>query len=149
MKNNLTEILKYIPPESCNYTEWVNVGMALKLEGYSCEVWDEWSRSDSERYHSGECQKKWDSFQGSASPVTAGTVVQMAKDRGYRPAYTGNELLSFDDIISDEQKFIDIGYIDSEGELPPPVCASPAAQLTLYLETLFSSDENVGYWKCQ
>ncbi|MFR0880808.1 MAG: PriCT-2 domain-containing protein, partial [Oscillospiraceae bacterium] len=74
---NLLKILEYISPADCDYQEWVNVGMALKHEGFSADDWDRWSQSDS-RYHSGECQKKWDSFNGSSAPVTAGTIVQMA-----------------------------------------------------------------------
>ena len=52
---NLLKMLEYIDPASCDYQEWVNVGMALKHEGYSVNDWDSWSRSDS-RYHSGECE---------------------------------------------------------------------------------------------
>ncbi len=144
--DNLTEILKYIPPDSCNYTEWVNVGMALKFEGYSCNVWEDWSSLDSRRFHPGECAEKWESFKGSSTPVTAGTVVQMAKERGYKPIYHGDEPLDFDSVIcEDNEKFIDIGYIDSEGELPVPHDKTPVEQLITYLETLFNSDENVGY----
>lgn len=51
---NLLKILEYISPADCDYQEWINVGMALKHEGYRAEDWDEWSRSDS-RYHNGEC----------------------------------------------------------------------------------------------
>ena len=32
--NNLEELLEYIDPASLSYQEWVNVGMALKEEGY-------------------------------------------------------------------------------------------------------------------
>lgn len=81
---NLLKMLEYIDPASCDYQEWVNVGMALKHEGYSVNDWDSWSRSDS-RYHSGECEHKWQGFNGNAQPVTAGTIVQMAKERGYSP----------------------------------------------------------------
>ena len=49
----LTDIIKSIPAASCDYNEWTQVGMALKHEGYSVNVWDDWSSSDS-RYHSGE-----------------------------------------------------------------------------------------------
>ena len=78
---NLLEILEHINPAVLDYQEWVNVGMALKDEGYSCNDWDNWSKKDFARYHSGDCEKKWETFNGSASPVTAGTIVQYAKDR--------------------------------------------------------------------
>ena len=32
---DLTEALKYIDPACLTYQEWVNIGMALKSEGYS------------------------------------------------------------------------------------------------------------------
>ena len=43
---DLNEALKYISPSDLSYQEWVNVGMALKEEGYSVTVWDNWSAND-------------------------------------------------------------------------------------------------------
>ena len=77
--NNLEELLKYIDPAGLSYQDWVNVGMALKEEGYPMETWQNWSASDGERYDSGEFEDKWDSFR--RHDVTGGTIVQMAKDR--------------------------------------------------------------------
>ena len=37
---DLKAILEYIDPSDCNYQEWVNVGMALKYEGYTAVDWD-------------------------------------------------------------------------------------------------------------
>ena len=62
---DLLNALEYISPSELDYQDWVNVGMALKQEGYSVKDWDDWSRADS-RYHNGECEKKWQSFNGSA-----------------------------------------------------------------------------------
>lgn len=144
---DIQHILSYIPPSDLDYQDWVNVGMALKLEGYSCEVWDEWSRADS-RYHNGECAKKWDSFNGAASPVTIGTLVQMAKDRGM-PVHESREL-SWDDEISFEGD----GSILSTGEGEPirePDNWNPVQELITYLELLFEPSDYVGYvtdtWK--
>ena len=77
--NDIQRILSYIPPSELTYTEWVNVGMALKAEGFGCAVWDDWSRAD-RRYHPGECERKWETFNGAQTPVTGGTLVQMAKE---------------------------------------------------------------------
>lgn len=55
---NLIPLLDYIDPSFCTYQEWVNVGMALKLEGYSVADWDTWSLRDAGRYHPGECVRK-------------------------------------------------------------------------------------------
>lgn len=70
---NLAEVLNRVDPSALSYQEWVNVGMALKQEGYPCEVWDSWSQRDS-RYHPGECEKKWQGFHGSAAPSPAGPL---------------------------------------------------------------------------
>ena len=82
---DLRELLPYINPAACDYQKWIDVGMALKLEGYSVNVWDEWSRND-HRYHPGECFKKWNTFHGNSIPVTGATIVQMAKEAGWTPA---------------------------------------------------------------
>ena len=83
-EQNLLELLEHIDPSSLDYSEWVSVGMALKDAGYTAADWDMWSKRDVKRYHAGECFRKWDSFQGATSPVTAGTIVQLAKDQGWR-----------------------------------------------------------------
>ena len=83
--DNLEELLDYIDPTELNYQEWCSIGMALKDSGYDVSVWEAWSMRDAARYHQGECEKKWRSFNGSDSPVTAGTIVKMALDGGYVP----------------------------------------------------------------
>ena len=75
---SLKEALEYIDPSSLDYQDWVGSGMGLKEAGYGPEDWDRWSSRDPNRYHPGECAKKWNSFRGSATPITAGTIVQMA-----------------------------------------------------------------------
>ena len=66
--DNLLEALNQIDVSSVSYQEWINVGMALKAEGYECSVWDNWSKND-KRYKDGECDKKWRGFVGSSNPV--------------------------------------------------------------------------------
>lgn len=141
-QTDLTEIIGHIDPSGCSYQEWINVGMALKHEGYQVSVWDEWSRRDMGRYHAQECEKKWRSFHGNASPVTAGTIVQMALDRGWRPAYEGREL-DWDDEISVEND-IDRKRMEKK-EVKEPEEWKPAEQLIQYLEILFEASERVGY----
>jgi RecA-family ATPase len=138
---DLLEALEYIRPADLDYQEWVNVGMALKQEGYSVKDWDDWSRADS-RYHNGECEKKWQSFNGSASPVTAGTIIQMAKDRGM--TFRESKELGWDDEIAFEQG--NIGVTACEGvKFHEPANWNPVNEIVTYLETLFDSSENVGY----
>ena len=64
MEKDLLELLEYIDPAFLDYQEWINVGMALKHEGYSVFDWDNWSSRDSGRYHPGECERKWKTFIG-------------------------------------------------------------------------------------
>lgn len=139
---NIIEVLEHIDPSRLNYQEWVNIGMALKEEGYTAADWDAWSRRDAGRYHPGECFRKWDSFRGTLQPVTGGTIVQMAKDQGWQPE-TGHEL-DWDDTISDDRVVIDKNWIEGR-EVEEPETWDPTAQLIKYLETLFEAGENVGY----
>ena len=77
------EVLPAIDPAALDYEQWLQVGMALKADGYSCDVWDSWSMRDLSRYHRGECPRKWAGFNGSG--VTCGTLVQIARDHGWEP----------------------------------------------------------------
>ena len=140
----MRELLEYINPASLDYQAWVNVGMALKEEGYDESVWDEWSRRDSARYHQGECASKWRTFNGASNPITAATIVQVAKEGGFKPALSGHEL-GWDDIIeNDELVVIKEGWIEDE-EIIEPKEWKPAEQLIKYLQVLFDSEDFVGY----
>lgn len=134
--NNVLEALKYIDAAAMSYEEWVQVGMALKTEGYDWTVWDSWSQGD-KRYKPGECERKWKTFTGSAKPVSGGTIVQMAKERGFTPhAFEGNGCMDWNDVIE----------YDGDGvtyEAPP--AQKPAEQLIKFLETIFEPNELVGY----
>lgn len=143
-RTSLLEIIEYINPADLDYQEWVNVGMALKHEGYSASDWDAWSRRDIGRYHTGECDRKWNTFSGSSSPVTGGTIVQMAMERGWEPE-RGHEL-DWDDTITRDSDRVVIDKNWVEGiEVREPKQWNPARQLITYLETLFEAGENVGY----
>lgn len=144
----LTECLKYIRPADLDYQTWVNVGMALKQEGYPCDVWDSWSRPDS-RYHSGECAKKWESFNGASNPVTGATIVHLAKERGMPVAES--RALDWDDEISreafetpEEHVVVNTNWVEGR-EIIPPADWDPAQEIIRYLEALFEPEEKVGY----
>lgn len=145
-RTDLQEIIEYIHPADLTYQEWVNVGMALKHEGYSVDVWDTWSQRDPRRYHPRECEKKWNGFHGASSPVTGGTLVQMAMECGWKPAYSGHEL-SWDDEIDLQGvpgTVVDTGWVEGQ-EIHEPKKWDPVSEITRYLETLFEAGENVGY----
>lgn len=143
-KTSLTELIEYINPYDLDYQEWINVGMALKHEGYPVSVWDSWSRRDIGRYHEGECDRKWRTFSGSSSPVTGGTIVQMAIDHGWEPQ-RGHELDWDDTIRNDSDRVVlDSSWVE-EKEVREPDDWNPVQELITYLETLFGTDEKVGY----
>ena len=143
-KTSLLEIIEYIDPADLDYQDWVNVGMALKQEGYSVKDWDSWSQRDVGRYHRGECERKWETFRGASSPVTGGTIVQMAMERGWEPE-RGHEM-DWDDTISidSDRVVVDKNWLEDK-EVSEPSRWDPVDQLTRYLETLFEAGENVGY----
>lgn len=147
MDNDLLELLNHVDPVQLDYQEWVNVGMALKDEGYPVETWDEWSKRDPKRYHTGECDKKWQTFTGSINPVTGGTIYEYAVQQGWSPA-VGGHVLDWNDTIEvdydGDLKIIDQNWIQGE-EITEPIDWNPTGELIRYLETLFESTENVGY----
>lgn len=144
---NLIPLLDYIDPSFCTYQEWVNVGMALKLEGYSADDWDTWSLRDAGRYHAGECEQKWRTFGGNAAElVTGATIVDMAKRGGWTPSAGPDVVYGWDDVIPerDEQVVVDKNWVEGK-ELIEPETWNPANELIKYLSTLFDSTDYVGY----
>ena len=146
-KLNLIALLEYIEPSFLDYQEWLNVGMALKKEGYTASDWDSWSSRDGARYHPGECFKKWSTFEGNG--ITGATITQMAKDNGWHPISKKEEEsreLDWNDEINDKDDYvvIDKNWIEGK-EIHEPVNWNPVRELTRYIETLFESTENVGY----
>nr|DAZ62510.1 MAG TPA: Regulatory protein repA [Caudoviricetes sp.] len=133
MDNNILSALKAIDVSKVTRAEWIAVGMALKEEGYTCSVWDDWSKNDT-RYKPGECERKWAGFNGNGTPVKGGTIVQMAKDRGWTP-FSGNACMEWSDVIE----------YDGEGNSSSPDTWDPASELIAYLEILFDPDDKVGY----
>lgn len=143
------ELLDHIDPSYLDYQDWVNVGMCLKDAGLTASHWEQWSQKDTARYHPGECFRKWDSFRGAPHPVTAGTLVQLAKNQGWIPERkdTGPGWeLEWDAIIGGKEDFVVVDKNWVEGrEVVEPGEWSPVEQLVKYLEILFEASENVGY----
>lgn len=149
-RQDLLDALSWIDPASCTYQEWCDVGMALKYEGCTAGDWDSWSRRDMARYHSGECERKWQTFSNTRTPcVTGGTIMQMAMDRGYGREMGGNLPISLDEAI-----YIDPGpqairiapaaACPRESRRPltePPPQWDPCQDIRDFLERLFSPDE--------
>lgn len=145
-KDEIYDILWQVDPSALDYQGWCSVGMALKLEGFSCEDWDEWSARDPGRYHPGECERKWNTFTEMASQnVTAGTIVQFAKDQGWNPEKPDGHALGWEDEIGRDYKILDKAYVQDLEIAPASKDWHPAREIIRYLETLFRPDEYVGY----
>lgn len=144
---NLLPLLDYINPATVDYQTWVQVGMALKHEGYTAMDWDVWSQSDS-RYKKGECFAKWDSFQGNGlGTVTGATITQLAKENGWESEYKYSDdahELGWDDTIDRDYKIVDKNWIEAK-EIKEPYNWSPVQDLITYIDTLFESTDKVGY----
>ncbi len=142
---DLLDALVHIDPKSLSYQEWLSVGMGLKEAGCPVAAWEEWSQRDSGRYHPGECQKKWSGFRGNANPITAGTIVRMARDNGWRPARAGHTL-DWDDMIEADRDMVvvDQDWIETR-EVDEPQVWDPAQELVSYLKALFDDGDHVGY----
>ena len=133
--SNILSALNSLSCADLTHDEWVRVGMGLKAEGYELPVWDEWSSRDVERYHPGECARRWASFRGSDSPVTGATIVKMAQDRGWTPFTGADGIMDWNDVIE----------YDGDSQPDPIAARKPTEDLILYLETLFEPEDHVGY----
>ena len=135
--NHIITALNYLKCAEMDHAEWIRVGMALKDEGYDVSVWDEWSRLDPARYHPGECERRWKSFQGNEHPVTGASIVKMAQDRGWTPFSGADGVMDWNDVL------------EYDGSKSGSDAAEPARKgtedLILYLQTLFEPGDYVGY----
>lgn len=126
------EALQALHPSLCSYQEWIEVGMALKAEGYSYSLWDEWSSRDPAKYHQGECEKKWNTFRDSG--ITIATVFHLAKTLG---GYEYDHALRWEDGLS--------AYAEEVLAVQNKPSEQPYQMAIRYLETLFKPGESVSY----
>ena len=132
---DIEQALQYIDCAALSYSEWTQIGMAIKEAGLPVDVWDTWSATDPKRYHPGECSKKWTSFNGAAQPITQGYIFKLAKDNGWRK-YDGNdETLEWDG---------EIEYDGEETDKPVKVW-KPVEDFKKYLRALFQPDEHISW----
>ncbi len=146
-KYNPLDLLTHIDPGRCSYQEWLNVGMALHVEGCTADDWDRWSQQDVPRYHAGECHKKWRSFgSGSGQHITGGSLVAMARQQGWEPATRdkGHELNWDDTIRTDDLVIVDKDFVQPKA-IHEPADWNPKRELITYLEALFDSTDRVSY----
>lgn len=132
MIDQVLDALDHLDPSRLDYQQWIDVGMALKAEGYPCSVWDSWSRKDISRYHSGECERKWGTFNDSGT--TGGTIVHYAK---IYSGYVPNQDLDWDDGLDAYYEETLIAQAKPEEK--------PYQMAVRYLQTLFEPDEKVSF----
>lgn len=119
----------------------MKVGAALKHEGESLTLYEQWS-AQSSKYKHGECAKKWDSFrEGTATIVTGGTIYQMAVEGGYKPSK--GEALDIHDLWLDEA-IVDPAFVATESVPKPNKNYDAKGDMLEYLTTLFEPDDYVG-----
>lgn len=104
---------------SCGYDDWIAVGMGLHDGGFGYGMWDQWS-AGSFKYKSGCCVPHWRSYTRNGG-ISMGTLVDMAKRRGWHPENTYRERLVDDSKIR--------GFIANAGK-------KPAAQIAETLDDI-------------
>lgn len=141
----IKEALQYIDPARLDYSEWLQVGMALKDAGATCDIWDSWSKRDSARYVQGETWNKWVSFQDSG--ITEKTLFKMAVDNGYKNSCDyGGHALNWNDEIYDVDYVVDRSWLERDDiKFPNKSTWQPIKEIETYLTTLFNNDDHVGY----
>jgi RecA-family ATPase len=167
--DDLVQVLEKLPCARVSYEEWLKIGMGLKSVGLPVSVWDNWSRTDSVRYHEGECQKKWRGFNGQG--VSSGTIIEIAKRYGHDPnkecqGDDGNELLDWDSTFeyvpdpSDQEttdkdltppteeegtEAIQLRPLPKPGEVFHDGEFRPSREFSKYIMAVFSPDDVVNY----
>ncbi len=148
----LLDALGSIDPAGLAYQEFVEIGMALKHEGLPFEAWDSWAARDAARYK-GTLRRKWDGFSdanAAGAPVTGGTLVQAARDRGWEPACDLGEALGWDDASvpaagAAKPRVVDPTWVEGAEIEEPGAAWEGWRDLAAYLEAVFEPGEVVGY----
>lgn len=147
---DMQEVLDFLDPSDVQYQDFIVVGMALKDAGYPFSMWEDWARRDTKRYKgNGNMQRKWEGFGHNAGEsATLGSIVQLARDHGWTPAYDPGCALGWDDEYSDnrpEGQIVDPSWVESSEIEAPEGEWHGYKEIIEYLQTLFEPGEYVGY----
>ena len=132
------DALNNIPLSMVDRQTWIDVGMALKSEGFSCAVWDQWSQTDPARYHEGECEKLWNGFNGDG--INIGKLYQHAQFYGWTYKQPRND--DWDKVI--DTSLLDLDDVD-EVISAHSYIQEPWQMAATYLEKIFKADEHVSF----
>lgn len=149
---DLVECLDSIDPSTLAYSEWIEVGMALKQEGLPFSAWDDWSRRDARRYKgNGAMERKWDGFElRDGGGVAGGTIVELAREHGWSPSRDEGYALDWDgEVWADDPPSrkgpVDPTWVESRELHEPGADWRGWRDLVRYLEALFEPSDIVGY----
>ena len=141
--------LDALDPSDLDYSEWVQVGMALHAEGLPMEMWREWSRRDARRFRDGDFESKWKGFSSDGG-ITPGTLAHIAKTHGVEPVSAERgEAFDWDMteaiIPADDVHIVKKGYIEHADESEFDTEEEGWSQLARYLEAVFDDADIIGY----
>lgn len=87
LRRMIESALQAIPSAELSFGEWIAVGSALKQLGFSCGVWEEWSRRNGNPKHvNGYTFKRWNKLQTKDEPERL--ILGLAKRFGWNAANT-------------------------------------------------------------
>lgn len=158
---NIKDVLSYIDP-SCSHDDWIKVGMALKEDGYSYDVFRDWSSQSKEKFSERDCLNAWMSFKKTG--ISIGTLIWMAQSNGYTSPDNKyyeengkqykirmemkddfNGTLYFDELDND-LIIKDEGWLKPEEFFEPTDYEwNPKQELINYLEALFEPSDIIAY----
>lgn len=87
-EKNLPDILDAIPAD--DRKTWIEVGMALKAEGFPCRVWDIWSQKSSKYPGVKDIAYRWNGFKGKGIDGTY--LLKLAKQYGWKCKYPSKSI---------------------------------------------------------
>ena len=158
---NIIEALDAIDPSSLHYDDWLAVGQALHHEGFDVSVWSNWTSRDLRSDHKHRLEKldyKWGTFgSNTGNPVTGGTIVKFAQERGWRGKWHGDDgkphrALNWDSVIGEDPSADDPPIIDAASVSEYDADVRPVFpdnhgvdELNAFLSALFDPSEYIGY----
>lgn len=149
-RDQIGELMDFIEPQYLSYGEWFRAIAGFKSMGADKDQIEIWCRSDP-RFKTDDISRRWDGISDSGG-VTAGTILYMARERGYTGSvggpytepYRGRKAPS-----EAPQRTVEYlpdvpgSFSDFQQEL---LSSMPAEeQRRAFLETMFSGDEYVNF----
>ena len=142
--------LDALDPRNCSYDEWLRAGMALQHAGGSAAEWERWSARDGDRYHPGECERKWAGFRGHRPAVTVASLIELCRAQGCLPLDLWQHAddgpvggFGWDDPLPAGKFFEpDPKWVQPE-DLPVPAADWAPMDFARYLEAMFQPEERV------